>query len=84
MSNTGVLAKTSVVYDWLDADELRASFPGFALPPRVAPRYNIAPTQPVLAVPNDGRSQIGFYVWGIDSVVVKGHGDGRADDQRPR
>jgi putative SOS response-associated peptidase YedK len=31
----------------------------------VGPRYNIAPTQPVLVVPNDGTSQADFFVWGL-------------------
>src|SRR5512136_762664 len=49
----------------LDADGLQAAFPGFTLPPRVEPRYNVAPSQPVLAVPNDGKSKIDFFLWGL-------------------
>jgi putative SOS response-associated peptidase YedK len=49
----------------LDADGLQQAFPGFTLPPRVAPRYNIAPTQPVLAVPNNDKNQIEYMVWGL-------------------
>lgn len=36
-------------------------------PPSVAPpaRYNIAPTQPVAAVANDGKNQIDYFRWGL-------------------
>jgi putative SOS response-associated peptidase YedK len=31
----------------------------------IPPRYNIAPTQPVAVVTNDGRPHIDFYNWGL-------------------
>jgi putative SOS response-associated peptidase YedK len=31
----------------------------------MAPRYNIAPSQPVAVVPNDGQLKLDFYVWGL-------------------
>ncbi len=31
----------------------------------MAPRYNIAPTQPVLVLPNDGTNKADFFVWGL-------------------
>ena len=34
-------------------------------PEQCQPRYNIAPSQPVLAVSNDSRSKAGFFVWGL-------------------
>jgi putative SOS response-associated peptidase YedK len=49
----------------LDANGLQAAFPGFTPPPRVEPRYNVAPTQPILAVTNDGQSKIDFFLWGL-------------------
>jgi putative SOS response-associated peptidase YedK len=41
------------------------AFSGFTFPPSFAPRYNIAPSQPVLAIPNDGRQTGDFFVWGL-------------------
>jgi len=49
----------------LDASGLQAAFPGFTQPKMVASRYNIAPTQPVLAIPNDGKSAFDFFLWGL-------------------
>lgn len=49
----------------LDADGLQAAFPGFAPPQQVAPRYNIAPTQPVLAVANNNAEKMEFMLWGL-------------------
>jgi putative SOS response-associated peptidase YedK len=40
-------------------------FAGFSVPDQFAPRFNIAPTQPVLAVPNDGRNKADFFLWGL-------------------
>lgn len=34
-------------------------------PEQFQPRYNIAPSQPVLAVSNDSRGKAGFFVWGL-------------------
>jgi len=48
-----------------DLDELRQAFSMFDLPGTYAPRFNIAPTQPVLAVPNDGRAAAEFFIWGL-------------------
>jgi putative SOS response-associated peptidase YedK len=31
----------------------------------MAPRYNIAPSQPVAVVPNDGLLKLDYYVWGL-------------------
>jgi len=48
----------------LDLDGLQSSFPGFAPPAMAAPRYNISPTQPVLAIPNNSH-KMEFMVWGL-------------------
>jgi putative SOS response-associated peptidase YedK len=35
-------------------------------PPEAAPpRYNIAPTQPIAVVPNNGKNQVEFFRWGL-------------------
>jgi putative SOS response-associated peptidase YedK len=49
----------------VDAAELQQAFPQFSFPAQVGPRFNIAPTQPVLALANDGRLQADFFTWGL-------------------
>lgn len=50
----------------LDGYGLQAAFPQFAPPPGgMPPRYNVAPTQPVAVVPNNGHNQMEFFVWGL-------------------
>jgi putative SOS response-associated peptidase YedK len=44
---------------------LQESFPWLNIPPEITPRYNIAPTQPVAVVPNDGNNRLDFYNWGL-------------------
>ncbi len=49
-----------------DPDDLREAFPWLNLPTSAAgPRYNIAPSQPVAVIPNDGKNQLDFYLWGL-------------------
>jgi putative SOS response-associated peptidase YedK len=49
----------------LDPAELQAAFPEFTFPAQGTPRYNIAPSQPILALPNDGTKRADFFVWGL-------------------
>ena len=49
----------------VDPDELREALPGFAIPSGMAPRYNIAPSQPVAVIANDGKNQVDFYTCGL-------------------
>lgn len=49
----------------LDPADLQDAFPEFTFPAGLAPRYNIAPTQPILALPNDGSGKADFFVWGL-------------------
>ncbi len=46
-------------------EELREAFPGFAMPDTWVPRYNIAPSQPIPVVPNDGQQKVKFFRWGL-------------------
>lgn len=48
-----------------DPNQLRATFAWLHLPDEMEPRYNVAPTQPVAVVPNDGRNQLDFFIWGL-------------------
>lgn len=49
----------------IDPEELQDNFPQFSIPQQGGPRFNIAPTQPVLVLPNDGRNAADYYVWGL-------------------
>ncbi len=48
-----------------EINTLQESFPWLNIPPEITPRYNIAPTQPVAVVPNDGKNRLDFYNWGL-------------------
>jgi putative SOS response-associated peptidase YedK len=50
---------------FVDPKDLMEAFPGFALPVEWTPRYNIAPTQPVAVIPNNGQNKIEFFRWGL-------------------
>ncbi len=46
-------------------DMLQAGFDLAAPPAGLAPRYNIAPTQPVAVIPNKGERTIEMFTWGL-------------------
>lgn len=49
-----------------DPEELRQAFPWLNLPESgIQPRYNIAPSQPVAVIPNDGQNRLDFFLWGL-------------------
>jgi putative SOS response-associated peptidase YedK len=49
----------------VDADDVQSSFGVTPPPGGFPPRYNIAPTQPVAVVTNDGRNRAELFVWGL-------------------
>jgi putative SOS response-associated peptidase YedK len=49
----------------VDPVDLQDAFPEFIFPTQVAQRFNIAPTQPILALPNNKSNKAEFYVWGL-------------------
>jgi putative SOS response-associated peptidase YedK len=51
--------------------ELQEAFSDYSFPQQFAPRYNIAPTQPVLAIPNDDQNMADFFVWGLIPMWAK-------------
>jgi putative SOS response-associated peptidase YedK len=55
----------------VDPSDLQDAFPEFIFPTQVAPRFNIAPTQPILAVPNDGTNRADYFFWGLIPSWVK-------------
>ncbi|GAB1471931.1 SOS response-associated peptidase [Chloroflexota bacterium] len=40
-------------------------FGTYSFPVQFAPRFNIAPSQPVLAIPNDAKNKANFFMWGL-------------------
>jgi len=51
--------------------ELQDTFADYSFPNRFAPRFNIAPSQPVLAIPNDGLNKADFFIWGLIPMWAK-------------
>ncbi len=49
----------------VDPGDLQAVFPQFSFPLAPQPRFNIAPSQPVLVLPNDQRSAADHFLWGL-------------------
>lgn len=49
----------------VDTADLQAAFPETSFPAQTAPRYNIAPTQPVLLIPNTPAQKADFALWGL-------------------
>lgn len=49
----------------IDRQKLEQAFPDFAPPAEVRSRYNVAPTQPVAVVPNNGANRIEYFSWGL-------------------
>lgn len=51
--------------------DLQDTFSKFIFPEKFAPRFNIAPSQPILAVPNDGANAADFFIWGLIPMWAK-------------
>jgi len=49
----------------VDPADLQDAFPQFTFPEKYAPRFNISPTQPILAIPNESKNAADFFVWGL-------------------
>jgi putative SOS response-associated peptidase YedK len=60
----------------VDPADLQGTFENYTFPQQFAPRFNIAPTQPVLAVPNDERNEADFFIWGLIPMWAKDPGIG--------
>jgi putative SOS response-associated peptidase YedK len=48
-----------------ESDELQVEFEGVQFPEQFARRYNIAPSQPVLVIPNGDRARADYLLWGL-------------------
>ncbi len=51
--------------------ELAESFVDFEAPEEFTPRYNIAPSQAIAVVANNGQSKIEFFQWGLIPAWAK-------------
>lgn len=49
----------------VDPAQLQEAFPGVDIGVGPAPRYNIAPTQPVAVIPNNAKDRLDYFVWGL-------------------
>lgn len=49
----------------VDPADLQESFPQYAFPAEGKPRFNIAPTQPVLTLPNAPALAADYFTWGL-------------------
>ena len=52
--------------------QLAARFPGFRIPEDLPPRYNVAPTMPILAL-DPAAKTAAYYRWGLDGNSSTGH-----------
>lgn len=48
-----------------NTQKLAESFSGFEVPAELPPRYNVAPTQPIAVVANNGQHKVEFFQWGL-------------------
>ena len=55
----------------VDPAEAQENFNNFTFPEKFAPRFNIAPTQPILAIPNDEKFTADFFIWGLIPMWAK-------------
>jgi len=55
----------------VDPAEVQETFSAYTFPQQFAPRFNIAPTQPVLVIPNDDQNTADFFVWGLIPMWAK-------------
>lgn len=55
----------------VDPAEFEDKFGNFTFPKKFAPRFNIAPTQPVLVIPNNDKFKADFFVWGLVPMWAK-------------
>lgn len=55
----------------VNPEETQETFSSFNFPQKFAPRFNIAPTQPVIAIPNDDQNTADFFVWGLIPMWAK-------------
>jgi len=60
-----IIARMCGRYTLINLAHLVDLFPWIREVPEAPPRYNIAPTQPILTLPNDDQNKLDFFVWGL-------------------
>ncbi|HMB23699.1 MAG TPA: SOS response-associated peptidase [Anaerolineales bacterium] len=55
----------------INPGEAQETFTEYTFPEKFAPRFNIAPTQPVLVIPNDDQNTADFFIWGLIPMWAK-------------
>lgn len=48
-----------------ESSALQELFPFISIPPGIQPRFNIAPSQPIAVIPNDGKQHLDYFKWGL-------------------
>ncbi|HXF86270.1 MAG TPA: SOS response-associated peptidase [Anaerolineales bacterium] len=51
--------------------DMQDTFGEYEFPKTFVPRFNIAPSQPVLVIPNDGMNKADFFIWGLIPMWAK-------------
>ena len=54
-----------------DPAQLQESFPEVQFPAEGRARFNIAPSQPVLVLPNDAKNRADYFLWGLIPTWAK-------------
>jgi len=49
----------------VDTAQLQQAFAWMNISTEINPRYNVAPSQPVAVVPNNGENRLDFFNWGL-------------------
>ncbi len=49
----------------VDRETIQRAFPWLEVQAQITPRFNVAPTQPIAVIPNDGENKLDFFVWGL-------------------
>jgi len=68
----------------VDPGQLQEAFPWVDFPEIIPQRYNVAPSQPVGVVPNDGQNKLDFFNWGqlgFDPLLGERSKNWQSDDQ---
>jgi putative SOS response-associated peptidase YedK len=60
----------------VDPGKLQEAIPGLIVPEDLTPKYNIAPSQPVAVLPNEGENRLDFFLWGLIPSWAKDPGIG--------
>ena len=60
-----------------DDDAVQHAFPELVIPHKLAPRYNIAPGQPVAVIANTGAMLLDHFLWGLVPSWAKDPSIGR-------